>query len=338
MSYAPQTLKDARTFYINALAKLGYKIDPLSVGIVGDDSHANAGTSYHLGKDALRADAYSIVESSRDKNGLTDAAAALDLGWFSITVAGKTHNLRTFSAWLVAQCQAGAADTKDIREVIYSTDGQTVKRWDRLGKRTTGDSSHTSHTHISRFRDAENSDSVTRLLTRYFTEIQGGDDLVTTQAEFNALMGGYLATKEGKAAFAVAVLTHDPGKDANGKVLPGGVVNYGTDAATNPTIQPAWALGRATMADILGYQIRDRIDVLTQAAAKIMDNVVADDGDKAEIMAAIQAAAETGAQRGAELTVAALGGSQQTDAELASALRAALGDRARSVGAILAEG
>jgi hypothetical protein len=188
MSYAPDTLKAARTFYINTLAKAGYKIDPLSVGIVGDDSHASSGTSYHLGKDALKSTAYSIVESARDKNGLTDAAAAIDLGSFSITVKGKSHNLRTFSAWLVAQCKANTADTKDIREVIYSLDGTTVERWDRLGKRTTGDSSHLTHTHESWFRDSEGRDK-TAHLRRYFTEIGvlEDEDVALTEAELDKI-------------------------------------------------------------------------------------------------------------------------------------------------------
>ncbi|MEK8110074.1 hypothetical protein NKG94_48450 [Micromonospora sp. M12] len=42
----------------------------------------------------------------------------------------------------------------DIREIIYSANGTTVKRWDRLGERTSGDSSHRWHTHFSFFRDA----------------------------------------------------------------------------------------------------------------------------------------------------------------------------------------
>src|SRR5690606_6657845 len=57
-------------------------------------------------------------------------------------------------------------DTKDIREVIYSLDGKNVKRWDRLKRRTSGDSSHTFHTHISYFRDSETRDK-TALFARY---------------------------------------------------------------------------------------------------------------------------------------------------------------------------
>jgi hypothetical protein len=162
MSYAPATIVAARSLILKNLPK----IDPLSVGIIGDDSHAQTGTSYHLGKDALRSDAYSITESPRDRDGLTNAASALDIGVFT----SGAHNLRTFSSWLVAQCVAGTPDTQDIREVIYSLDGVSVHRWDRLKVRTSGPTSHLYHTHISYFRDSEDRDK-TALFRRYFTFI-----------------------------------------------------------------------------------------------------------------------------------------------------------------------
>jgi hypothetical protein len=173
-SFAPDSLKAARLLL---LAKLN-GLTSAEVGIVGDTAHAATGSSYHLGKSNLRSDSYSIVESSRDRNGLTDAASALDVGEFSHRAGGRTHTLRTFSAWLVAQCQANTPDTRDIREVIYSPDGSTVRRWDRLGKRASGDSSHTFHTHISYFRDSENRDK-TALFRRYLIETGIEDDMPT---------------------------------------------------------------------------------------------------------------------------------------------------------------
>ena len=74
------------------------------------------------------------------------------------------------SVWLVGQCAAKTSDCRDIREVIYSPDGKTVKRWDALGIRSTGDTSHLSHTHISWFRDSENHDRAA-VIRRYFKEI-----------------------------------------------------------------------------------------------------------------------------------------------------------------------
>lgn len=156
MSYAPQRLLELRAL-LKPLTGLGDN----ELGIVGDPNH-NGG--YHNGWDRRRivdgrlAD-YSWTESPRDSGHRTDAAAAFDLGYFD--------RLREFSVWAVKQCEANAPDTLDLREIIYSTDGLVVKRWDRLGKRTGGDSSHLKHTHFSWFRDAEDRDK-TALFRRFF--------------------------------------------------------------------------------------------------------------------------------------------------------------------------
>ena len=173
MTTTPKNLLAVRTFLLDHLnikpAKTSADLESDEVGIVGDPKHRGG---YHCGRDRLDADDYSVRESSRDRNGLTLDAAALDVGQFSIRVKGKAHDLRSFNVWLVAQCKAGKPDTKDIREVIYSLDGRTVKRWDRLGKRTTGDSSHLWHTHISYFRDSVKAGrDQTPLFRRYLTEI-----------------------------------------------------------------------------------------------------------------------------------------------------------------------
>ncbi|MGC4875278.1 hypothetical protein ACLQ26_03280 [Micromonospora sp. DT43] len=144
-------------------------LEPAEVGIVGDPAHRGG---YHCGSDRVVANDYSVVESSRDRNGLTLDAAALDVGGFEVRSGGRTHTLSSFSIWCVGQCAANAADTGDIREIIYSPDGTTVKRWDRLGKRTSGDSSHLWHTHFSFFRDATKAGRDQRpLFRRYLTSI-----------------------------------------------------------------------------------------------------------------------------------------------------------------------
>lgn len=182
MTTAPACLMEVR-----ALLRDYLHIPPLALGVVGDTSHAEGGDSYHLGADQIRArngrDRYSVDESARDRNGLTNDATALDIGEFSVRVDGKAHNLQTFCVWLIAQCRAGTADTRDIREVIYSPDGNVVKRWDRLGRRTSGDGSHKTHTHISWFRDAIKAGrDQTPVFRRYLTEIgllAGEDDDMT---------------------------------------------------------------------------------------------------------------------------------------------------------------
>jgi hypothetical protein len=152
----PNTVRDA-------------ELEPTEVGIVGDADHRGG---YHCGSDRVVTNDYSVVESSRDRNGLTLDAAALDVGGFTVRSGGRTHTLPSFSLWCVGQCAANAPDTRDIREIIYSPDGTTVKRWDRLGKRTSGDSSHRWHTHFSFHRDAIKAGrDLTPLFRRYLRTI-----------------------------------------------------------------------------------------------------------------------------------------------------------------------
>lgn len=169
MTYAPRALLEARA-EIRAFTGL----TAVATGIAGDAAHVGG---YHQGWDKRRtvsgrlAD-YAWTESPRDSSHRTDAASALDIGAFTARLAGHTITLLEFNAWLIAQCKAGTADTADIREVIYTPDGRTVKRWDRLGRRTTGDTSHLTHTHISYFRDAEHRDKA-GLFRRFVAEMTG---------------------------------------------------------------------------------------------------------------------------------------------------------------------
>jgi hypothetical protein len=156
MSYAPQALLDLRA-YLEPVTGLSAN----DLGIVGDTSH-NGG--YHDGWDRRRLvdgelHDYSWQESTRDSGHKTDAGSAFDVGMFA--------HLRELSIWCVKQCEANAPDTHDIREIIYSPDGIVVKRFDRLGKRASGDSSHLKHSHFSYFRDAETRDK-TALFRRFF--------------------------------------------------------------------------------------------------------------------------------------------------------------------------
>lgn len=358
MSYAPDSLKAARTFYIRTLTdEAGYKIDPLAVGIVGDDSHANSGTSYHLGKDALKPTAYSIVESPRDRDGLSGAAMALDLGWFSFKVGGVTHNLRTFSKWLVEQCEANTPDTRDIREVIYSLDGKTVKRWDRLGRRTTGDSSHTTHTHESWFRDSEDRDK-TAHLRRYFTEIgvlESEEDLPVDQAAFNTLMTNWVKQADfipgyNRDGSKVPAVAGDPAANTYtvntlfervGRMAvmmdPDRVklLDQATADAVVKKIRTTFPVlsdsDRAALATAVAAALAPRFDAQADAVAAVLTNVQADDNEVGQVLAAIEAA-KTGT---ASAVIEQLGSQGRSNEEVAEMLQAILGDRAAAVGALL---
>lgn len=164
MTYAPAKIKEVQV-YMKGVTGLPWP----SLGIVADGH----GDSYHRGKGYVGNGSYSVYESSRDRTGLSGASSAFDLGKFSVTHKGQQFTLFGFNRWLVGECARGAPDTKDIREVIYTLDGKTVRRWDRLKKRSSGDNSHLSHTHISWFRDSENRNKVD-LFRRYF---EGEDDM-----------------------------------------------------------------------------------------------------------------------------------------------------------------
>ncbi|MFE9192067.1 hypothetical protein ACFYL6_20925 [Micromonospora sp. NPDC007208] len=202
MTRAPANLLAVRSLLLTHLdnAPGPDDLDPGEVGIVGDPAHRGG---YHCGSDRVVTNDYSVVESPRDRAGLNDYAAGLDVGQFRVTTPKGTFDLPHYSRWLVAQCAANTVDTRDIREVIYSPDGTTVKRWDRLGKRSSGDSSHRWHTHKSYFRDAIKAGrDQTAVVRRYLTEIglikaptSTEDDMPTAQ-EIAKALGDYLVTAD----------------------------------------------------------------------------------------------------------------------------------------------
>lgn len=161
MTYAPTRLLEVR-HYLQPITGLS----DVELGIVGDTARLGG---YHHGWDQRVTGDYSWSESTRDSSHKTNASRAVDVGMFP--------RLRELSVWLAGQCAAGAPDCADIREIIYSPDGKTVKRWDRLGRRTGGDDSHLLHTHIGYFADAEDHDKVP-VFRRFF---EGADDMTPEQ-------------------------------------------------------------------------------------------------------------------------------------------------------------
>jgi len=313
MTVSPESLRAVRTLYMDCLAKAGFVIDPRSVGI----SRSEPGTSYHIGKGYLTAGAYSVSESSRDRNGLSDASSAVDFGWFSFTWQGRTHNLRTFSAWLVQQCQAGTADSLDIREVIYSLDGKTVKRWDRLGIRSTGDSSHETHTHVSWFRDSEFHNRVA-IIRRYFTEI-GVLEGEVSEAEVTSALNKFFAGGE-----------HTDGTPTS---------RIGRDAWAQGIPNPFRPGVPRTFAYSLLADVAAAIKANNEATAAVLANVQMDDGDKAAILARIEASTSVVAAASAEAVREAFGSDEAEAEDIAEALVAAMGRaKAEAVAAAITSG
>lgn len=147
MTYAPADLLAIRLYLLSSTGLSGD-----AVGVVGDEAHDGG---YHCGSDRTTSSDYSRRESARDRAGLTKGASAIDYGTFRRNAAGVWVSDRTVTAGLVAACQRNDPRARDIREIIYTPDGSTVRRFDRLGIRSTGDSSHLFHTHVSFFRDSE---------------------------------------------------------------------------------------------------------------------------------------------------------------------------------------
>lgn len=170
MSYAPSDLLTCR-----AEIRRHTGLPAVAVGIVGDPAHDGG---YHCGEDRTAPDDYSRDESPRDARP-TDAASAIDIGndW----PAGGTARAYAFNAALVEACRQGDPRARDVREVIYTTDGRTVRRFDRLGIRTTGDKSHLFHTHVSFFRDSEGRRAATTGFLGLVLELLGVTDVDANQ-------------------------------------------------------------------------------------------------------------------------------------------------------------
>jgi hypothetical protein len=214
-----------------------------SLGCVGDSAHT-AGGGYHIGRNTLvangMADDYSLAESPRDGVSRTDGASAVDF-------AG-TSWWRPLTLWLVNACHAGSPGTECVREIIYTPDGQTVRRWDRLGIRTSGDDSHLWHTHVSFFRDSEGGPqraAFLDLVLRFFTGQPATPSLFDAEDRMPAFETGAVAP-----GFYDAVDPDDPTKRAthranatavlcppvNGGALPwgGGFLSFGCDFTDTP--------------------------------------------------------------------------------------------------------
>ena len=174
------------------------------------------------------------------------------------------------------------------------------RSWGWTARAYTGASAHTEHAHFSaRYTTSQESSGKAWGLLE-------ADDV--TKSEFTSWMTEWAKSSAGKQALAVALLTYDPGA---GK--PGGVINAGNDAPTNPTVQPSWALNRAMVAAIVSAEVSAKVDAMQVTLDAIL--------------------ARSGGTPPAPPSSLDYGLSPE---EMAEALRSALGDRAAAVGKLLA--
>lgn len=163
-TYTPQTIRDLKN-YLEAHGAV------ISIARFCEPKTGRQYRGYHLGKSQIMKGDLSggcppsgtadySIQTARDKAGLTEARAAIDIQF------GKAR-LRDFTRWAFNQARANAPGTQDWREVIGSTDGIKVLRWDRergydsLPRAGEADDSHLYHTHISFYRDSESREKVT---------------------------------------------------------------------------------------------------------------------------------------------------------------------------------
>lgn len=168
MSYAPQSLLDARS-YLHRQTGLSLA----ALGIVGDSAHRYG---YHLGRDRLPSSDYSR-QTARDRAGLSNAASALDIGSF--------RQLWELTAFMVRQARAG--QLRDVRELIGPGSDGRAYRWDDLNgwsavRRASGDS-HEWHLHISYYRDSEGRSK----LGPFRSFFEGEDDMPTADEVADAI-------------------------------------------------------------------------------------------------------------------------------------------------------
>ncbi|BCJ55119.1 hypothetical protein Asp14428_65940 [Actinoplanes sp. NBRC 14428] len=272
--------------------------DKSSDGSIGDTSHSASSSDHN--PDETGNTPYEDSDNTNEVHAIDVDAGLRKSGW-----------TMTKCVEIIVTRHREGRDNR-LQNVIYNRRIWS-RSWGWTAREYTGASAHTEHAHFSaRYTTAQERD------TRAWGLLEADD---VTKSEFTAWMTEWARSTAGREALARAVLTYDPGKDANGKTRPGGIVNPGGDAASNPTVGPAWALNRAIVASIVGYQIRDRVD-----------NVQA--GVDALLKGSGQA---VGRQIDPQSALDSLGAGELTPEETAAALRAALGDdHAATVGRLLA--
>lgn len=174
---------------------------------------------------------------------------------------------------IVLRHRAGKDDR--LQNVIYNRRIWS-RSWGWTARAYTGPNPHDHHAHFSaRYTSAQEAD------TRPWGLLDLMGDAMTKD-EFLAL----LRDRDVRRELATAVLAHDPGLTADGKVPAGGVQNYGPTFKENPTVAPAWSIGRAQVAADLGYQNRAKLD---QVIAQLSVLTGRDFTDEQAIAAAVLA-------------------------------------------------
>lgn len=283
-------------------------LSAVDIGIVGDAAHARSG-GYHIGRSGLVAAGvwstdYS-VRLTRDRNGATESASAVDIG--AAWKAGRAAWLR-WNNLLVAALHANDPALAAVRAVNYSPDGTAKRRTDREAGWSVVSSSDTVdiHTHIEFYRDTEGRrqqalDRIAALAQQAITGqiAPGGDDVSAhTDAVIDAWRNGNQVATDGSNVEPVKWRVADEKWQA--QVTAALAADATRDAAALAAIQGLASAGGVDSAPIVAAVNAVRDEARTQFAA-LHD----------------QLAAETAARQAAEARVA------QLERDLAAALSTA---------------
>lgn len=209
VTFAPLDLQAVQHY---AQAKTGQTWDALGI------THSTPqGGGYHEGQDLLEAantcpgsvcsgtdysyeDARSVSSDGLGRDlsnastlaGEPDAASAFDFG---SGFRGGYAQFLEYNRFVRDLMLTGDSRTRDIRELIYTPDGKTVRRVDRTGRQPdSGDGTHLTHTHHSFFRDSygrrDRDDNFMGVLKEFFGDVppgsagtEGDDDMFALSLE-----------------------------------------------------------------------------------------------------------------------------------------------------------
>ena len=165
MTPAPANLLAVRRLLLDTVESL----DPAAVGSSATRPTGAATTAAPTG---WSANDYSVVESPRDRAGLTLYASALDVGSSASDPAASPTTCGRSPRGVSPSARANTADTRDIREIIYCPGRQDGAALGPARQAQHRRHSHLWHTHFSFFRDATKAGrDQTPLFRRYLTTI-----------------------------------------------------------------------------------------------------------------------------------------------------------------------
>lgn len=147
MTYAPRQIE---AFFSRLQEKVPFAV---LAGIAGDANHS---FGYHLGRDNLPANDYS-VQMQLDQQGNADAASAIDLEWDSDNGSAlNASRMRQVTAFLIQKALDRDPRLDAVREFCGTTDSTQTHPYDlsdgRNGPLGSWDASHLWHLHISFYR------------------------------------------------------------------------------------------------------------------------------------------------------------------------------------------